>query len=134
MTGALLLRVAAAARVSVRRIWVSLSPLFPRQELFAHCPSRLREATPGKVVIQGPGLAGRRTAQPGAGVSAQRLLAGHTAQSVPEHVGMRGRGSCTRALLPGQDRIVWQVSSRRIILEVQDAKIQTSPSLETYPG
>ena len=38
-----LLKVAAVVRVSVRRIWVSLSSLFPRQELFAHCLARLRE-------------------------------------------------------------------------------------------
>ena len=39
-----LLKVAAVVRVSVRRIWVSLSSLFPRQELFAHCVAQLREA------------------------------------------------------------------------------------------
>lgn len=44
---ALLLKVAAAVRVSVRRIWVSLSSVFPRQELFAHSLSRLREDASG---------------------------------------------------------------------------------------
>ena len=39
-----LLKVAAQVQVSVRRIRVSLSSLFPRQALFAHCMSRLREA------------------------------------------------------------------------------------------
>ena len=38
----LLFKVAASVRVSVRRIRVSLSSLFPRQELFAHCLARLR--------------------------------------------------------------------------------------------
>ena len=38
-----LLKVSAVVRVSVRRIWVSLSSLFPRQALFAHCLARLRE-------------------------------------------------------------------------------------------
>ena len=44
---ALLLKVAATARMSVRRIWVSLSSVFPRQELFAHSLSRLREVASG---------------------------------------------------------------------------------------
>ena len=44
---ALLLKVAAVVRVSVRRVWVSLSSVFPRQELFAHSLSRLRTETPG---------------------------------------------------------------------------------------
>ncbi len=39
-----LLKVAAVVRVSVRRTWVSLSSLYPRQELFAHCVAQLREA------------------------------------------------------------------------------------------
>ena len=39
-----LLKVAAVVKVSVRRIRVSLSSLFPRQALFAHCLERLREA------------------------------------------------------------------------------------------
>ena len=43
----LLLKVAAVVRVSVRRIWVSLSSVFPRQELFAHSLSRLREVPSG---------------------------------------------------------------------------------------
>ena len=38
-----LLKVAAVVRVSVRRIRVSLSSVYPRQELFAHCLARLRE-------------------------------------------------------------------------------------------
>lgn len=38
----LLLKVAASVRVSVRRIRVSLSSLFRRQELFAHCLARLK--------------------------------------------------------------------------------------------
>ncbi len=38
----LLFKVAASVRVSVRRIRVPLSSLFPRQELFAHCLARLR--------------------------------------------------------------------------------------------
>jgi hypothetical protein len=37
----LLLKVAAVVRVSVRGIWVSLSSVFPRQELFALSLSRL---------------------------------------------------------------------------------------------
>ena len=44
---ALLLKVAAVVRVSVRRVWVSLSSVFPRQELFAHSLARLRAETPG---------------------------------------------------------------------------------------
>ena len=44
---ALLLKVAAMVRVSVRRIQVSLSSVFPRQELFAHSLSRLREVASG---------------------------------------------------------------------------------------
>ena len=44
---ALLLKVAATVRVSVRRIWVSLSSVFPRQALFAHSLSRLREQASG---------------------------------------------------------------------------------------
>ena len=44
---ALLLKVAAVVRVSVRRVWVSLSSVFPRQELFAHSLSRLRAEAPG---------------------------------------------------------------------------------------
>lgn len=43
----MLLKVAAVVRVSVRRIWVSLSSVFPRQELFAHSLSRLREDASG---------------------------------------------------------------------------------------
>jgi len=43
----LLLKVAATVRVSARRIWVSLSSVFPRQELFAHSLSRLREDASG---------------------------------------------------------------------------------------
>ena len=43
----LLLKVAAAVRVSVRRIRVLLSSVFPRQELFAHSLSRLREVASG---------------------------------------------------------------------------------------
>ena len=39
-----LLKVAAQVEVSVRRIRVSLSSLFARQALFAHCMSRLRAA------------------------------------------------------------------------------------------
>ena len=42
-----LLKVAATVRLSVRRVWVSLSSVFPRQELFAHCLSRLGEGAPG---------------------------------------------------------------------------------------
>ena len=42
-----LLKVAATVRVSVRRVWVSLSSVFPRQELFAHSLSRLREVPSG---------------------------------------------------------------------------------------
>ena len=38
---------AATMRVSVRRIRVSLSSVFPRQELFAHRLSRLREVASG---------------------------------------------------------------------------------------
>ncbi len=37
-----LLKVAGVVKVSVRRVWVSLSSLCPRQELFAHCLARLR--------------------------------------------------------------------------------------------
>ena len=44
---ALLLKVAAVVRVSVRGVWVSLSAVFPRQELFAHSLARLRAETPG---------------------------------------------------------------------------------------
>ena len=44
---ALLLKVAAVVRVSGRRVWVSLSAVFPRQELFAHSLARLRAETPG---------------------------------------------------------------------------------------
>ena len=44
---ALLLKVAAVVRVSVRRICVSLSSVYPRQELFAHSLSRLREVASG---------------------------------------------------------------------------------------
>lgn len=44
---ALLLKVAAVVRVSVRRIWVSLSSAFPRQQLFAHSLSRLRQDASG---------------------------------------------------------------------------------------
>ena len=44
---ALLLKVAAVVWVSVRRVWVSLSSVFPRQELFAHSLARLRAETPG---------------------------------------------------------------------------------------
>ncbi len=44
---ALLLKVAAVVRVSVRRVWVSLSSVFPRQELFAHSLAWLRAETPG---------------------------------------------------------------------------------------
>ena len=44
---ALLLKVAAVVRVSGRRVWVSLSSVFPRQELFAHSLARLRAETPG---------------------------------------------------------------------------------------
>ena len=44
---ALLLKVATTVRVSVRRIWVSLSSVFPRQELFVHCLSRLCEVASG---------------------------------------------------------------------------------------
>ena len=44
---AALLEVAAVVRVSVRRVWVSLSSVFPRQELFAHSLARLRAETPG---------------------------------------------------------------------------------------
>ena len=44
---ALPLKVAAWVRASVRRIWVSLSSVFPRQELFAHSLSRLREDASG---------------------------------------------------------------------------------------
>ena len=44
---ALLLKVVAVVRVSVRRIWVSLSSVFPRQELFAHSLTRLRAEVPG---------------------------------------------------------------------------------------
>ena len=44
---ALLLKVAALVRVSVRRICVSLSSVCPRQELFAHSLSRLREVASG---------------------------------------------------------------------------------------
>ena len=40
----LLLKVAASVRVSVRRIRVSLSSLFRRQALFAHCLARLKLA------------------------------------------------------------------------------------------
>ena len=43
----LLLKVAAVVWVSVRTIRVSLSPVFPRQELFAHSLSRLREVASG---------------------------------------------------------------------------------------
>ena len=43
----LLLKVAAVVRVSVRRVRVSLSSVFPRQELFAHSLSRLRAEVPG---------------------------------------------------------------------------------------
>lgn len=39
-----LLKVAATVRVSVRRVRVSLSSLFPRQVLFAHALARLRQA------------------------------------------------------------------------------------------
>ena len=39
-----LLKVAATVRVSVRRVSVSLSSLFPRQVLFAHALARLRQA------------------------------------------------------------------------------------------
>ena len=46
-SGALPLRVAVPVRVSVRRIWVSLPSVFPRQELFAHSLSRLREEASG---------------------------------------------------------------------------------------
>ena len=44
---ALLLKVAVVVRVSGRRAWVSLSSVFPRQELFAHSLARLRAETPG---------------------------------------------------------------------------------------
>ena len=44
-----LLKVAAQVQVSVRRIRVSLSSLFPRQALFAHCMSRLRAAQAARI-------------------------------------------------------------------------------------
>ena len=44
-----LLKVAAQVQVSVRRIRVSLSSLFPRQALFAHCMARLRAAEAARI-------------------------------------------------------------------------------------
>ena len=129
-----LLKVAAAMRISVRRVWVSLSSVFPCQELFAHCLSRLREVAPGLVVDQRQGMAGRCAGRPGAGVPAQRLLGGRTAQSVPEQVGMQGRDSRMRAFLQARDRDQWRVSSRQPILEAQGAQIQSSARLVTYAG
>ena len=43
----LLLKVAAVVRMSVRRVWVAGSSVFPRQELFAHSLARLQAETPG---------------------------------------------------------------------------------------
>ena len=55
-----LLKVAAQVTVSVRRIRVSLSSLFPRQALFAQCMRRLRaaEAAARRVPVPCAGRAG----------------------------------------------------------------------------